>query len=357
MGDYKQAVLAIFLCVASYFGASRDAGSNPAAVEVASWLANFITISQGAVEAPKLFNKFNSYLVSKNFEHETFSNIAQTLNPDARLLASNIESSGEKGLLLDVWVYEKSSPDGETTYVLSAVLPNGFGTSPGDAASKALMGEDNIYSNGLLNATVAKQKLPEEGYVLSELSFGIWIERKANGHLFAQTVPDLKKYTAEAALSWKLHKSFLLQGRTKAGLDQLASVNIVYDKISNQFEGRARKKNVIGELNALKGAQQIAAKKMAEAMAMRQSAYDRYDKYKGYSEVAGVLGLAAGATQGWNDLATKADAKKAYYDAAVQSVSVDLQNRRIDLNTLFIQKLDVKQEALPSPQVTIPKPD
>lgn len=343
--------------MAWYFGAAESARPNPAVVEVATWLANFITISQGAVEAPKLFNKFNSYLVGQDFDHETFSNIAQTLNPDAKLLASNIESSGEKGLLLDVWVYEKSSPDGKTTYVLSAVLPNGFGSSSGDAASKALMGEDNIYSDGLLNATVAKQKLPEEGYVLSDLSFGIWIERKADGRLVAQTVPDMKKYTADAALSWKLHKSFLLQGRTKVVLDHLASVNVVYDKISNQYEGRAREKNVIGELNALKGAQQIAARKMAEAVAMQQSAYHRYEKYKGYSEVAGILGLAAGAAQGWNDLASKADAQKAYYDVAVQSVSIDLRSRRIDLNTLFIQKLDVKQEALPNPEVAIPKPD
>lgn len=347
------AVAALVLCVLPVTAGTLSAASTmlKKGTKYAGPVADWITIAIFGVEGGKLakdyFDDLRTVMKGKDFGADTFTSLTKGFSPNLEQLSAEVAKSGERGLLLDVVIFQKENAKGGLDYVLVSVMPNGFGGSPDDAAFKALASEDRIYADGLLTAVSARQQLPDDSYAVSDLSFGIWLKRNPDGQLVAESVPGYIGYASKAGLKWKLHKNSLLNARVADSLNHLKEVDDIYDKLASDYDASARQRGLIGQLNMLKGAQQDAAIKLRNAEKTLQDAYDRQDKYSGFKNVSSILGLGATVVQGWGDMAAKEAAKTGYNESVVKSHTTTVTNTRTDVNNFFINNFNVKQASLP----------
>lgn len=118
-------------------------------------------------------------------QQEAFKQSLSTLGSQEAALSKLLVDRGEQGMLLDVYIFERTGSDGQPEYAFGGILPTGMGSTEEDAALNAYLVETKIEEQPPSLAIAAKN-LPTDfsgSRAFDKYSFSIWSRRSDTGKL------------------------------------------------------------------------------------------------------------------------------------------------------------------------------
>jgi hypothetical protein len=267
------------------------------------------------------------------------------LNSHQDQLILFINESGEKGVLLNVVIYRHVTPT-ETQYYFSPLLPGGVGQNPNDAAFKSLISDQKLPEH--LPDILGKEGLPPEGWDrdISDLSFGLWIQKSENGSLIVSPLRDVNAVYTEATQLWVVYKGQAAVVNVGSDIAKLHAEAQTYGKLESLYREAAYQRGVEDTLETLVAGQEKLRKAYETALVERENAAARQKKYQDWSTVATLLGVASAAAAA-SESSETAKADYQYEKTVVQQYELQYTDGQNKLRLFFQKEFDVDPKKLP----------